>query len=107
MLRISKPASRTCDRLSLPPVLIAMNRNYLAILSTLVFLCVTCPFQTVRAEEPQQVEPMRPNILIIFTDDQGYGDIGCYGSKTNRTPRLDALAKQGTLFTSFYSQTVS
>lgn len=106
MLRISQPASRTCDRLSPPPVLIAMNRSYLAILSTLAFLCVTCPLQTVRAEEPQQVKPKRPNILIIFTDDQGYGDIGCYGSKTNRTPRLDALAKQGTLFTSFYSQTV-
>ena len=48
----------------------------------------------------------RPNILIIFTDDQGYGDIGCYGSQTNRTPRLDQLAKEGTRFTSFYSQTV-
>ena len=48
----------------------------------------------------------RPNILIIFTDDQGYGDIGCYGSTTNKTPRLDQLAKEGTRFTSFYSQTV-
>jgi len=48
----------------------------------------------------------RPNILIIFTDDQGYGDIGCYGSQKNKTPRLDQLAKEGTRFTSFYSQTV-
>jgi arylsulfatase A-like enzyme len=48
----------------------------------------------------------RPNILIIFTDDQGYGDLACYGSKTNKTPRLDQLAKEGTRFTSFYSQTV-
>ena len=47
-----------------------------------------------------------PNILIIFTDDQGYGDLACYGSETNKTPRLDQLAKEGTLFTSFYSQTV-
>ena len=51
-------------------------------------------------------EPLRPNILIIFTDDQGYADLGCTGSKTNRTPRLDQLAKEGTRFTSFYSQTV-
>lgn len=48
----------------------------------------------------------RPNILIIFTDDQGYADIGCYGNKKNKTPRLDQLATEGTRFTSFYSQTV-
>ncbi len=51
-------------------------------------------------------EPLRPNILIIFTDDQGYADLACYGNKKNRTPRLDQLAREGTRFTSFYSQTV-
>ena len=34
----------------------------------------------------------KPNIVIIFTDDQGYADLGCYGSKTHKTPRLDQLA---------------
>ena len=48
----------------------------------------------------------KPNVVIIFTDDQGYADLGCYGSKTNKTPRLDQLAKEGTMFTSFYTQTV-
>ena len=48
----------------------------------------------------------RPNILIIFTDDQGYGDLGCYGSSTNQTPRMDQLASEGTRFTDFYSQHV-
>lgn len=48
----------------------------------------------------------RPNIVIIFTDDQGYGDLACYGNESNKTPRLDQLAKEGTRFTSFYSQTV-
>ncbi len=48
----------------------------------------------------------RPNIVIVFTDDQGYGDLACYGSEKNRTPRLDELAKEGTKFSSFYSQTV-
>ncbi|MEM9368068.1 MAG: sulfatase-like hydrolase/transferase [Planctomycetota bacterium] len=48
----------------------------------------------------------KPNILIIFTDDQGYADLGCYGNELNRTPRLDQLASEGTRFTSFYSQTV-
>src|SRR5436190_11658868 len=48
----------------------------------------------------------RPNFVIIFTDDQGYGDLGCFGSTTIRTPRLDALAREGTRFTSFYVQVV-
>lgn len=47
-----------------------------------------------------------PNILIIFTDDQGYADLGCFGNKKNKTPRLDQLAKEGTRFTSFYAQPV-
>ena len=48
----------------------------------------------------------KPDILIIFTDDQGYGDLGCYGNEKNKTPRLDRLAAEGTRFTSFYVQTV-
>ena len=48
----------------------------------------------------------KPNILIIFTDDQGYADLACYGNQKNKTPRLDRLAQQGTRLTSFYSQTV-
>lgn len=43
----------------------------------------------------------KPNIVIIFTDDQGYGDLGCFGSKTIRTPHLDRLAKEGRKFTNF------
>ena len=48
----------------------------------------------------------KPNILIIFTDDQGYADLGCFGSKVHRTPVLDRLAKEGTKYTNFYAQTV-
>jgi arylsulfatase A-like enzyme len=48
----------------------------------------------------------RPNFVIIFTDDQGYGDLGCYGSQTIRSPRLDKLAQEGTMFTDFYAQPV-
>lgn len=51
-------------------------------------------------------DPPRPNILIIFTDDQGYADLGCTGSMKNRTPRMDQLAREGTRFTSFYAQSV-
>ncbi|TLD71231.1 sulfatase [Phragmitibacter flavus] len=43
-----------------------------------------------------------PNVVLIFTDDMGYADLGSYGSKTNRTPHLDQLAKDGTRLTRFY-----
>ncbi len=49
----------------------------------------------------------QPNILIIFTDDQGYGDLGCMGNTKHKTPVLDQLAEEGTLFTECYAQHVS
>lgn len=43
-----------------------------------------------------------PNIVFILSDDQGYGDLGCYGSDQIKTPRIDGLAKGGMRFTNFY-----
>jgi len=43
-----------------------------------------------------------PNIIIIFTDDQGYGDVGCFGATGFETPNLDRMAAHGMRFTSFY-----
>ncbi|MFP6739826.1 MAG: sulfatase-like hydrolase/transferase, partial [Planctomycetota bacterium] len=63
-----------------------------------LLLLFSCVAQLAAAE--------RPNILIIFTDDQGYADLACYGNKKNKTPRMDQLAKEGTRFTSFYAQSV-
>jgi arylsulfatase A len=45
----------------------------------------------------------KPNIIFIFADDLGYGDVGCYGAKGFKTPNLDRMAAQGTRFTSFYT----
>ncbi len=45
----------------------------------------------------------KPNIIIIMTDDQGYGDLSCMGAQDFRTPHLDALAREGVRFTSMYS----
>ena len=44
----------------------------------------------------------RPNIILINCDDLGYGDLGCCGSPTNKTPHLDRLASEGVRFTDFY-----
>ena len=40
-------------------------------------------------------QDVRPNIIVIIADDLGYGDVGCYGGRTVRTPNIDALAAQG------------
>ena len=44
----------------------------------------------------------RPNIVFVFADDWGWGDLSCYGHPQARTPNLDRLAAQGTLFSQFY-----
>ena len=48
-----------------------------------------------------QAEKSKPNFIIIFTDDQGYGDLGCFGSTKIKTPNVDRMAKEGRRFTNF------
>jgi arylsulfatase len=43
-----------------------------------------------------------PNVVIVFTDDQGYADVGCFGGKGFTTPNLDQLAREGSRFTNFH-----
>ncbi len=40
-----------------------------------------------------------PNIVLIYADDLGYGDVGCYGATRVRTPNIDRLAREGLRFT--------
>jgi len=44
----------------------------------------------------------KPNIIVVFCDDMGYGDLGCFGHPTIKTPQLDKLAAEGQKWTSFY-----
>ena len=48
-------------------------------------------------------ETTPPNVVFILVDDQGYYDLGCYGAGEVRTPRIDAMAKEGTRFTDYYA----
>ena len=45
----------------------------------------------------------KPNVIIIMTDDQGYGDLSCMGATDFRTPNIDAVAEDGIRFSSMYS----
>ena len=45
----------------------------------------------------------KPNFVVIFCDDLGYGDLGCYGNPTIATPHLDKMAAEGMKFTQFYA----
>ncbi len=47
----------------------------------------------------------KPNVVIILTDDMGYGDISCYNQKNNKTPQIDKLAEEGVSCTDFYVPT--
>ncbi|MBL8177381.1 MAG: sulfatase [Bryobacterales bacterium] len=50
-----------------------------------------------------QAGPKPPNIIVLFADDMGYGDMACYGHPTLRTPNFDRMAQEGMRMTSFYA----
>ena len=50
-----------------------------------------------------QTAERRPNFILILTDDQGYNNLGCFGSKKMRTPNIDRMATEGIKFTDFYA----
>src|SRR2546422_5092921 len=54
------------------------------------------------AAEPAASAGRSPNVVLIFCDDLGYGDVGCYGAKGYTTPHIDRLAAEGCRFTDFY-----
>lgn len=56
---------------------------------------------------PAQQPAARPNVVLIITDDMGYGDLGSYGAPDVRTPNIDALARDGVRFTDFYANAPS
>ena len=72
-------------------------------LLTLV-LFSTFSFQCSNQNRPaDQHSKIQMNIILIVADDLGYGDLGCYGQQTIKTPNLDKMATSGMRFTDFYA----
>ncbi len=69
-----------------------------------LFALVPCPVASPAADAAAGSPP--PNFVVILIDDMGYGDIGPFGSKLNRTPCLDRMAAEGMKLTSFYAAPV-
>ena len=63
---------------------------------------VICALGIVFCEAAHSADGVRPNIVLLFADDLGYGDVGCFGAKDIKTPNIDRLAVEGTRFTSCY-----
>jgi arylsulfatase A-like enzyme len=59
-----------------------------------------------RATADEDADKQQPNVLVILTDDQGWGDLSLHGNRNLTTPHLDALAKSGARFSHFYVQPV-
>ena len=68
-------------------------------LKTILAAVLTCLLLTTMASAAAP----RPNIVLIFVDDLGYGDLACYGNPKTRTPHIDQLAAEGQRWTSFYA----
>src|SRR5689334_18134049 len=63
------------------------------------FVAIAAAVVTLRGQSVAQ----KPNVLLIITDDVGYGDIGSYGAPDIKTPNIDSLAHDGTRLTDFYA----
>jgi arylsulfatase A-like enzyme len=67
-----------------------------------LLIIVSIPFSFLLGCGSGTEKSPKPNFVIIFTDDQGYQDLGCFGSPTIQSPNLDKMAEEGIKLTSFY-----
>jgi len=68
-----------------------------------ILILITCLLFACGTESGNEIQSPLPNIVFIFTDDLGYGDLGCFGATDIATPNIDRIAAEGIKFTSFLS----
>ena len=71
-------------------------------ISLFPLLAATTVSQMMFSSCSSEQEKEQPNFVLIFCDDMGYGDLGCYGNPTIHTPNIDRMASEGMKFTQFY-----
>ena len=79
-----------------------MCTNILSVSLVLVRTTITLVLACL-AVTPTMAADALPNVVLIFADDLGYGDLGCYGATKVQTPNIDRLAKEGRRFTDAHS----
>jgi arylsulfatase A-like enzyme len=83
------------------------RKTVASLIAACMIICLHAGFgQQAAAKSEPPAPPLRPNFLVILTDDQGYSDLGAYGATRLRTPNIDRMAREGVRFTSFYAQPV-
>ncbi len=77
-----------------------MKIRYLSLLFACLMMCTSCSLK-----EGGEKNPEKANVILIITDDQGYGDLGCHGNPYILTPNLDQLSQEAVSFTNFHVST--
>ena len=72
-------------------------------LSNFVPLVAAIPLSFATRNGFAQASAVKPNVIFLYADDLGYGDVSCYGAKTINTPNVDMLASRGVRFTNMHS----
>ncbi len=80
-----------------------MKTKNILFLLTVSFVFVTCTSDRGAREVQSRQDDERPNFVIIYCDDLGYGDLGCFDADDIKTPNIDRMASEGIKFTEFYS----
>src|SRR5262249_31450433 len=71
-----------------------------------IAIVLTIPAAAAVSLQTQTQAPARPNVVLIMSDDMGYGDLGSYGGTDIKTPSIDSLARDGIRLTDFYANGV-